>query len=98
MKSINADEFKDVKNGIVDFWADWCGPCKELMPVLEKLENEFDVDFFKIEAPNAKDLTAELGIMGIPCVLLIKEGNEVDRCIGKVDEETLRSKINEVFG
>ena len=91
IKYINSDEFekilleeKDVF--LVDFYADWCGPCKMLSPILEELEN---VTIYKINVDENSDLSVKYGIMSIPCLISFKDGLEYKRSIGLVDKETI---------
>ena len=61
---------------VVDFWADWCGPCKQLMPVLEKLADEYQGAFLlaKVNADEQQMLAQQLGVRSLPTVMVIKEG------------------------
>jgi len=81
---------------IVDFWAEWCGPCKMLAPVFEKLSKEFGdkVKFAKINVDDYSDVAQKYGVMSIPCVIFFKNGDEVDRLIGFHGDDVLRSKIS----
>lgn len=99
-KVINTAEFEaKVKNTenvvMVDFYADWCGPCKMMSPVVDKLATEFagKADVYKINTDNDGALAAGLGIMSIPTIILFKNGEEKDRVIGAVPESTLRGKL-----
>lgn len=92
LKHINKDEFtKEVLTSketvLVDFYADWCGPCRMLSPVLEELSNEYNI--YKVNVDNKEELARKYGIMSIPCVISFKDGNEHKRSIGLVDKETL---------
>ena len=78
VKKINSSEFEQVKNNkaiIVDFSAEWCGPCKMLAPVMEQLSDEItDVEFYNIDVDENPDLAREYRIMNIPAVIAIKGG------------------------
>lgn len=75
---------------LVDFYADWCGPCRMLRPTLEKLSEErADVKFAAINIDENLDLADEFDISSIPCVILFKNGAEADRSIGLVPKEAL---------
>lgn len=75
---------------LVDFYADWCGPCRMLRPTLEALSEErADVKFAAINIDENPDLADEFDISSIPCVILFKNGAEVDRSIGLVPKEAL---------
>ena len=69
---------------LVDFWAEWCGPCKMAEPVLEELSNEYEdkVAIAKIDVDKNQESTQKYGIMSIPTTVLFKGGNEVGRQIG----------------
>lgn len=68
---------------LVDFYADWCGPCKMLRPTLEELSEErTDVKFAAINIDDNPEMADEYGISSIPCVILFKGGSEADRSIG----------------
>ena len=75
---------------LVDFYADWCGPCRMLRPTLEALSEErADVKFAAINIDENPDLADEFDISCIPCVILFKNGAEADRSIGLVPKEAL---------
>lgn len=75
---------------LVDFYADWCGPCRMLRPTLEELSEErTDVKFAAINIDENADLADEFDISSIPCVILFKNGAEADRSIGLVPKEAL---------
>ncbi len=97
MKVVNAAEFKEIaKEGVtvVDFYADWCGPCKMLGPVLETLSQELtDVTFVKINVDDEMDLAQEYGIMSIPAVFLFKDGEAVAQSIGLKPLDQMRNFI-----
>ena len=73
---------------LVDFYADWCGPCKMLGPVLEKVSDEVKV--LKVNVDKNPDLAREYGVMSIPCIILFDKGTEVRRSVGFVPEGKLR--------
>ena len=79
------------KKVLVDFYANWCGPCKMLGPELEKISDEIEV--IKINVDEHQDLAREYGIMSIPCIILFNEGKELKRNIGFMPESKLREFI-----
>lgn len=90
---------KDVKDNakpvVVDFWAEWCGPCKQLAPVFEKVADDLKdkIDFFKVNVDNNQDLAVNNGVQSIPTLVIFKDGEEVDRIIGNISEDALKSKL-----
>jgi len=81
---------------IVDFWAPWCGPCRIVGPVLEKLSNEYTnkLAFAKLNVDDNQEIAAKYDVRGIPCMIIFSNGSEVDRIIGSYPETQLRSKID----
>lgn len=80
---------------VADFWADWCGPCKSLMPVLEKLANEYDGAFLlaKIDTEEQHMISAQFGIRSLPTVMVIKDGQPVDGFMGALPEKEVRAVL-----
>ena len=96
IKYLEKENLSDlVKEGIhlVDFYADWCGPCKMLGRVLEKLE---DVSIIKINTDTHQDIARDYGIMSIPTLVFFKDGQEVKKEIGFKDEEQLRNLLESI--
>ena len=81
------EEFVELsKEGIlvVDFYADWCGPCRMLAPLMEELASEYEnkAKFAKLNVDNVEEVPAQFRIMSIPCVVFLKDGKEVNRIVG----------------
>lgn len=99
MKIINADEFNEkIKNGttLVDFFADWCGPCKMLAPVLEEADSLYpDVDFVKVNIDENMDLAEQFGIMSIPQVFIFKDGEVLGKSQGYQDLNGIKHFIED---
>ena len=92
---INDDNFeKEVleseKTVLIDFFADWCGPCKMLSPIIEQFakENE-EVKVVKINVDELPDLAVKYGVMSIPTLVVIKNGEEVNRSVGLIDKSEM---------
>ena len=79
------NEFQEQLDGslaMVDVWAPWCGPCRTLTPIIEKVSEEKNVKLLKINADESGDLATSLGVRGIPTVIFFKDGQEIDRIVG----------------
>ena len=81
---------------LVDFWAPWCGPCRIVGPVLEKLSSEYmtKLRFAKLNVDDNQEIAAQHDVRGIPCMIVFSKGKEVDRVIGAYPEAELRRKID----
>jgi putative thioredoxin len=81
---------------VVDFWADWCEPCKTLMPVLENLANEYKGDFLlaKVNADEQQMIAQQLGVRSLPTVMVIKDGQPVDGFVGAQPETQIREILD----
>ncbi|MEM3478000.1 MAG: thioredoxin [Archaeoglobaceae archaeon] len=98
MKKITEREFLSAiqsdKLVVVDFYADWCMPCRFLSPVLEKLSRQFkNVEFYKINVDENQELAFEYGISSIPTVLLFRKGKVVGGFVGAMPENMVKAEI-----
>ena len=75
---------------LVDFYANWCGPCKMLSPILEKLE---EVKVLKVNVDENPELARKYGVMSIPCLILFEKGKELKRNVGFIPENKLKEFI-----
>ncbi len=97
LTSVNFDEV--VVNSdipvIIDFWAPWCGPCKMMGPVFEKTATKFPLKtlFTKVNTENEQHLGARFGIRSIPTLIVFKNGKEMERISGALDESSLTSLV-----
>ena len=96
---LNKDNFKeeilDYKELVlVDFYADWCGPCKMMSPILDELSEEENIKVCKIDTDEEIELAKEYGVMTIPCIIAFKEGKEINRSIGLVNKDELLKIID----
>lgn len=83
---------------LVDFWAEWCGPCKMLAPILDELATELEgrVKIAKVNIDHHQGLATQHGIRAIPTLLLFKEGQVVDQIVGMRSKRDLKSAIERV--
>jgi thioredoxin len=91
--------FKGDKPCIIDFYADWCGPCKMLSPIMEELSHEYagKVDFYKVNTEQQQELAAAFGIQSIPSILFCPMGDKPQMAQGALPKETLKQAINELL-
>ena len=95
-KNFDEEVLKNKETIIVDFYADWCGPCKMMAPIIESIaedDNSFKVA--RIDTDEADDLSREYGIMSIPCIIYFKDGKEVSRSVGLVSKDDLLKIVGE---
>src|SRR3989344_5346670 len=83
-------------NVIVDFYADWCGPCKIISPIVEQLAKEIkDVKFGKLDVDTENEVAQEYDVMSIPTLIFFKNGKQVERIVGAMSKEELESVIKD---
>lgn len=79
---------------LVDFWAEWCGPCMMLGPVIEEVSEEVDdVKFCKVNCDEARDVALQFGIMTIPNLIVFENGEQVNQSIGYIEKEDVLKLI-----
>jgi thioredoxin 2 len=85
---------------LVDFWAEWCGPCRMVSPVVEKVgrENAGKLKVVKLDVDGAPKIAARYGVQGIPLLALIADGEEADRMVGAIPEPRLRQWLEPYLG
>ena len=82
---------------MVDFWADWCGPCKMLAPLVENLDKEYEgrVTVGKVNVDDEQELAIRYGVMSIPTVIFFKDGQEIDRKVGVMPPQVFTQVLDE---
>jgi len=95
--NFQTDISEDNKLVIVDMWAEWCGPCKMIEPILEEVANGYSdkVKLVKLNIDHNQETPVKYGVMNIPTLLFFKNGKEVDRVIGAIPKRQLVKKIEE---
>ncbi len=92
----NEKEFDEVikkDKVIVDFYAEWCGPCQMLSPILDKVSKEENLDTYKVNVDEVEDVARRYGIMSIPTVIIFSKGKEVKKNVGFMDDAELREFV-----
>lgn len=81
---------------VVDFFATWCGPCKMLTPVVARVDEKLhgEVNFIKVDIDVFNDLASEYRIQSVPTLVYLKNGQEITRTVGYMDEDSLLAKVN----
>lgn len=81
---------------LLDFYADWCGPCKVMAPVFEEIEGNYagKVEFQKVDVESESDMASDFGIMSIPTFVIVKDDKEIDRKVGAMPKEMLKDWLN----
>ena len=84
---------------LVDFWAEWCGPCRIIGPVVEDLHKEYDgkATIGKLNVDENREIAAQYGIMSIPTLLFFKEGQLIDKHVGVASKGDLKKKLDAVM-
>ena len=97
--TITTENFESYKNGelplVVDLWATWCGPCRQIAPIVSELAEEFDGKLVvgKCDVEENDDIAMEFGVRNIPTILFFKGGQLVDKIVGATSKATLTEKF-----
>ena len=98
VKALTDETFQDKTSegvSLIDFWAEWCGPCKMQSPIIEEMDEESDgtVNYYTLDVDANQEIASELGIMSIPTLLVKKDGQVVDAMIGYHSKEQINETL-----
>ncbi|MFI3280935.1 MAG: thioredoxin [Rikenellaceae bacterium] len=84
---------------VIDFWAEWCGPCRTIAPIIEELAEEFEgkVAIGKCDVEDNDDIVAKYGVRNIPTVIFLKGGELVDKQVGAASKDAFKAKIEKLL-
>ncbi|HON18081.1 MAG TPA: thioredoxin [Salinivirgaceae bacterium] len=91
--------FNGTRPALIDFYADWCGPCKMVAPILEDLAKEYDgkIDIFKVNTEEQRELASLFGIQSIPSLLFIPVSGTPQMAMGAMPKETFKQAFKDIF-
>ena len=100
--NLNKDNFEQsISSGValVDFWAEWCGPCKMQLPIIEEFSSEMEgkATIGKVNVDEQLELAQSFGIQSIPTLILFKDGKPVKKLVGLHSKESLYEEVNQVL-
>lgn len=95
-KNFETEVLKSTTPVLVDFWAEWCSPCKMISPIIEEIAGELTgkLKVVKVNVDEAQQLAAKYNVMSIPTLLIFKDGSTVDSMVGAMPKDQMLTKIN----
>lgn len=93
-------EFNGERPVVIDFYADWCGPCKMLTPIMEELSKEYEglIDIYKVDTEEEQELAGVFGIRSIPSVLFVPKNDKPRMAVGALPKQEFVKAFSEIFG
>lgn len=93
-------KFEGEKPAIIDFYADWCGPCKMVAPILEELSKEYDgkLNIYKVDTESEQELAAVFGIKSIPSLLFVPKDSQPQMAMGALPKDSFKKAFKDVLG
>ena len=98
-KNFKAEVLQSDKPVLVDFWAEWCGPCKAIAPTVGEIANEYNgtIKVGKVNVDNNQQIAMEYGIRSIPSLLIFKDGTIVNQIVGSVQKDSITKLLDEAL-
>ena len=97
--TFDSEVISSQKPVLVDFWAEWCGPCKMVAPIVEELSDEYEgqVKFTKIDVDENPEMAQKYGVRGIPTLLIFNGGAPVDQLVGALPKKSIKDRLDTVL-